>query len=514
MPPSSEDGTGLNRRSYLGIVGAASTSTLLIGRAGADEGPAEDDYDRVVDIVEAGADDSGEEPIDDVFAENARDDTLIEFPSGTYLANELILYGLSNFAMVGDDATLVPGDDYNEEVWLGGSEVEDLRVENFTIDNTADGAAPEVDINANDGLEVRNVRKEGFHDGQGIAFAFRMMNDDGEGLVESVRAPDGGEAVGIYIDGEGPVTVRDCHVEGFTNNGLYASHVSAPVTVEGGLFKDNNIAQVRLGSADSSITGARLEVTRPVKGPDADVVNMRGLRIADGPGPVSVDDCDIVLRDSQGAGGIVTAYSGGSLEVSDTRIRVDESYTTISSDGSRTSFGIFVDDANGVGPGYRRLQNVSITGGGQHMGGLRIRRSNNTVEGLCLDQTGEGRDGIILEDSSNNTVTDSTIDVPGREFVMRNSSAKKANISTSGSCPTPDDGNAAGDEEDSDGDTASDAEEHYGQPPQEDGSQQNEGSGGGTNESTETGSRASSSQDGGDDLDSASDEDSQAWLCG
>ena len=83
----------LKRRTYLGVIGASTVTSLAMGRAGAAD---EEQYDRVVDITEAGADNSGEEPIDDVFAEEAQDDTLLKFPPGTYRANQLIVYQLSN----------------------------------------------------------------------------------------------------------------------------------------------------------------------------------------------------------------------------------------------------------------------------------------------------------------------------------------------------------------------------------------------------------------------------------
>lgn len=401
-------------------------------------GAGESQYDEVVDIVEAGADNTGNEPIDDVFDDVKGDDTLVKFPEGEYLANELIVYGLSNFAMVGDNATLIPGDNYNENVWLGGSEPRNIRIENFTIDNTADGVTPQVDISFYGDLRFRNVDKVGYHDGPGIAFTFQSIDGSGRGYLENVSAPDGGDSVGIYLQGEGPMTVRDCHVEEFSNNGLYASYISAPVTVEGGVYRNNNIAGVRLGSADSVVRNATIEVTDNPFGDDPDTVNMRGIRVADGPGPVTVDNCDVSMEVCQGSGGIVTAYSGGSLTVRDTRIHVGQEYCTTGSGGTRTSYGVFVDDTSDD-PGTRRFENVSITGGGTYRSAMLLRRSHNTLENVCLDQTGDGRNGIIFEESSDNALYDSVIDVPDQEIVLRDSSVETANVSHSGSCPTPGD---------------------------------------------------------------------------
>ncbi|WP_254820943.1 right-handed parallel beta-helix repeat-containing protein [Haloglomus halophilum] len=422
----------MSRRAYLGAVGVASASAAVVGTASAGG-----EYDEVVDIVEAGADRTGTEPIDDVFHEHAADDTRIEFPDGTYRVNQLIVYQLSNFAMVATgDATLVPGESYDEDQWIAGAETANLTIDGFVLDHTADGVAPEITLSSTADLTIRDIEKRGFHSGTGIAFAVQML-EGSDALIERVVAPDGGKCVGVYAHGEGSMTFRDCHLEGFTNNGLYASRLSGPARVEGGVYRDNNISQVRLGSPDSVVRDATLEVTRPVQGPDADVVNMRGVRVADGAGPVTVSNCDISMRGASGTGGIVTAYSGGSLEVYDTRIYIDEDYTTPSSDGDLTSWGVFVDDENGVDAGTRTFRNVSITGGGRYMSGMLLRRGDNTMDGLCIDQVGEGRNGIIFEDSANNTIADSVIDVPDEEIVLRDSSVKRAGVSTSGNCPAP-----------------------------------------------------------------------------
>lgn len=427
-----QSGGGMSRRSYLGIV-AATVSSQTTGSA-----TANGKYEHVVDIVEAGADNTGREPIDDVFHDHAADDTLIEFPEGTYRANKLGLYRLSHFAMVGNDATLVPGDDYDRGEWIAGAETDGLRIENFTIDNTETGKAPRVHVSAYDRLVVRDIHKKGYQDAGGTAFNFWILDSDGTGLLERISAPDGGEGVGIYIHGDckGAMTVRNCRIEYFENNGLYGSYGTAPVGVEGGTFRNNNVAQVRLGSPGSYVKNATLVVDEPVP-PDRGVINMRGVRIADGPGPVTVEDCDITMKQAEGSGAIVGAYDGGSFDVRNTRIYVGEDYTTIGSDGSRTSRGVFVDNATEEAPGERTFENVSITGGGTFRSAMLLRRSDNTVRNCCIQQSGKGRNGITLDNSKRNTVEDTTLAVPDEEIRLRDSSVRRAGISTDGTCPPP-----------------------------------------------------------------------------
>lgn len=425
----SDSRQGLSRRTCLGVLGAASVTPFLTSEAGASN------YENVVDIVEAGADNSGEEPIDDVFQEHANDDTLIKFPSGRYRVNHLGLYDLTHFAMAGDDATLFPGNNYEKD-WISGMADREVRIENFTLDVTEDGVAPQLDVNADDDLVVRNLHMKGRQDKSGVAFGFHTNTENGTALVENVRAPDGGDCVGLYIQSEGPVTVRNCTFSGFTNNGVYASAGKAPVKVEGGTFWNNNVAQVRLGSPGSYVRNAQMGVDKHVP-PDQDTVNMRGVRVSDGPGPVTVEDCDIQMTGGEGSGAIVGAFNGGSFDVQNTRIFVGEDYTTVGSDGGRTSFGIFVDTSTAGESGERTFENVSITGGGTNRSAILIRRDDNTVRDCCLQQSGRGRNGITLENSSNNTITETTIDVPDEEIRYRDSSARTSGISHDGSCPRP-----------------------------------------------------------------------------
>lgn len=77
-----------SRRTYLKTTGAALTGLAFASTASADSSQ----YDTVVDIVDAGADPSGDEPIDDVLAKYNKDDTRIEFPTGRYKLDKLSLY--------------------------------------------------------------------------------------------------------------------------------------------------------------------------------------------------------------------------------------------------------------------------------------------------------------------------------------------------------------------------------------------------------------------------------------
>ena len=399
----------MDRRTYLKSAGAAIGSCVL-----ASTGVAATEYDRTVNIVEAGADPTGSQPIDDVFQEVAQDGTLVEFPEGEYVANQLSLWGLENFGMrATGDATLVPGDDYHDEPWIGGSDTKNLLFEGFTLDTTDEGVSPSVTILCDDGLVVRDVLKRGPQDDGSSAFDFRVVKADGTGLVENVRAPDGdtsGDAVGMFVNTTGTLTVRDCRIEEFGNNGLYASGSSGPVQVEGGFYRNNDVTSIRLGSPGSYVEGTDIVVEDPAK----DDGNYRGVRVSEGPGPVTIEDVDIDLRSGQGTGGVVGASDGGSFDLRNSRIHVGSDYTIVGND--HTAHAVWIDAASGVDPGERTIRNVSITGGGNGYSAIDLNRGNTTVEKAQIQQGGDDRTGVyVANGSTNNSVTDCAIEVTGEQ---------------------------------------------------------------------------------------------------
>ena len=402
----------MDRRTYLKSAGTAIGSCVL-----ASTGVAAIDYDRTVNIVEAGADPTGSQPIDGVFQRVAEDGTLVEFPEGEYLVNQLSLWGLKNFGMrATGDATLVPGADYHDKAWVGGSETENLLVEGFTLDTTEEGVSPSMEISSLGGLIVRDILKRGAQDGGNKAFGFRVTNPDGSGLIENVRAPDGdvgGDSVGMYVNTTGPLTIRDCRIEEFGNNGLYASGSSGPVRVEGGFYRNNDVTSIRLSSPGSYVKSTDIVVEDPAK----DDGNYRGIRVSDGPGPVTIEDVDIDLRSGQGSGGVVAAYSGGSFDLRNSRIHVSPDYTIVGSDET-TSYAIWIDEATDIDdPGERTIQNVSITGGGTRFPAIDLNRDDNTVEGCQIQQDGDGRDGInVAAGAVNNRVVNCAIEVTGEQI--------------------------------------------------------------------------------------------------
>ncbi len=425
----------VDRRTVLTLLGGVAGGTAISGTVAAND----DDYGNVVDIVEAGADPTGEEPIDDVFGAVEDDDTLIEFPNGRYKINQLNLYGRANLALrgVGDDVTLVADENHGDDYWIAGSSTRDLVFENFTLDHTADGVDPSVEFGSHDGLVVRDVVKKGSQDGHNTAFGFRTYHDWSETVVENLQLPDGSDSVGpvgIWVDGDGTTTFRDCRVEDYGNNGLYASWSNGAVQVEGGVFKNNDRAQVRLGSAGSYVNEADIVVDDP-SGDDP----CTGVRISDGLGPVTVSNCDISMTGGRGSGGVVCAEDGGHFVVKDSRIHIGADYTANRSGGTRTSPGVFVDDAPDAPDLDHDIVGTAITGGGDYYPAVLGKRDDVNVKQCCIDW--EGPDGIWFQDTTANDIRDTNITVSGEEYV---GDAEVSGLTTGDSCPLPDFGDGGG----------------------------------------------------------------------
>ncbi len=296
--------TFLQTAAVAGAAGVALTST-----ASGASGPYseyDDEYENVVDVVEAGADDTGGESITPILEQYRADDTLFVFPEGRYYMDEQFRFtGFENVGIVGDGATLVPANYYDFDgpqyrlfrLGVSYSPGRHLRFEGFDVDQTASNTGIRViEAYASRRLEVRDVNIYGQHDsgtwGPGM---FNVTDPDGQGIVERFRAPDGGEwvdntpsagdrwrgPIGIEANqNRGRLTFHHCVLGAFPNNGLYAAHGDGTIVVHGGLYENSNGANVRVGGSNSQIRWptVRVDSTRPLD------QSQRGIRIENGHG--------------------------------------------------------------------------------------------------------------------------------------------------------------------------------------------------------------------------------------
>ncbi len=389
------------------------------------------EYDRTINVVDAGADNTGSKPVDDVLRSEIGDSTLLYFPRGEYqFAEPIERPSVSNLGLVGDRALFRPPEGFAQALLVFGVDgtVTDLHVQGIDFDVTADrtGARP-LYCDVDDGLLVRDVTVEGRQDVDKDGMRFDVTSEDGTGRVEGLRLPHGGSTefpnTGIYVgeNSVGQLSFVDCQVGGWPDNGLYASPATGPVNVLGGHYRNNGIASVRV-SGDSVVRNLRVTCNSTREG----LENMRGIRLREG-GDVLVDDVRVEIRSVTGSDGAITMAEWlQSATVRNSRLRTD------------------VDDVpaiNAKQPGEEARQatgaesltveSVRVVGAASGEAAITIAgRDGCRFDRLCIHQGGRQRNGIRLTDSTGHVVTDSVLDVTGDPLVLENATTQRRGFDT------------------------------------------------------------------------------------
>lgn len=466
-----ESSFSVDRRSYLKLAGTVAGSAGLLSGTAAGFTRRGIQFNNTVDMVaDAGCDPNGNEPCDAKIRDAADDYTLLKFPPGEYKLTEKNYIGeKTNVGFVGEgDVRFTVPSNLNEKVLV----VDDgtgLLFENIDLDLRASGATPGLHFGASDDLEIHDVEYigQGIHpnsdprgEGDGNpqvtnAFSPIVRSEDGTGTITNVVAKndglmgaynsgDGRVGVWIGISHKGTIRLRNCQFEGFPNNGLYCSRTGGAVQVEGGVFRNNDITQVRISSEGSYVKNAIIsaDLDNSDSPNPGDTLNTRGVRFEAGRfgfGGAQVRDCDIsIISTTNSNGAVVVGSDGADHTVKNSRVSVEE-------DGIR---GFYAAAPTGYGsrdpppePHTATVANTSITGGSNGVEAIRIdQRDDSVVTGCCIHQTGANRDGVKLADSAENVVKNSTIDVPGQQVLSPGCSVTTYGLDASGSCPTPNQG--------------------------------------------------------------------------
>ncbi|MXV64110.1 right-handed parallel beta-helix repeat-containing protein [Natronorubrum sp. JWXQ-INN-674] len=396
-------------------------------------GQYDDEYENVVDITDAGADNTGQESITPILETLRADDTLLVFPEGRYYMDEQFRFtGFENVGLVGENATLVPANFHEFDgpqyrlfrLGVSYNPGRTLRFGGFDVDQTApETGIRTIEAYVSDRLEVRDITVRGQHDsgtwGPGL---FNITDPDGVGIVERFRAPDGGAwidntpnagnrwrgPIGIEANqNRGTLEFRRCALGGFPNNGLYAAGGDGTVVVHGGLYKNSNGANVRVGGQDSEIRWPTVVVdeTRP------EDRSQRGIRVESGrnieiygaaventsPKPTShaislmnscesarVENTRIQLSGSDVNHGIVISPDCGEAVIVDTSINHE----------TAGGYPLWIRDSDR--PDRVLAEHLTISGragdGGGFRDGVRCERDNCRFSHVDIDQP--GRDGV------------------------------------------------------------------------------------------------------------------------
>lgn len=385
-----------------------------------------DEFDTVVHAVDAGADPEGNEPIGEFLEENAADDTLLSFPAGNYRLPQinLVEYDRLGLAAAGEEHPTffaAPESCLNDDPHIQFDEVSEFLLEGIDFDFSNEGAGGAINVIASGDATVRDVTTRGTCDNQITMFRIDIRNPDGTGLVENLRAENSnapgwmtGAYVGLHHSGE--VTFRNCVLDGFTDNGLYGSAPGAEgggggaVHTEGGEYRNNNVSNIRFGTSNST---ARNDTIVVENAPDAESINLRGIRFRRGTGQV-VENCEIRYGPdvSQSFGAVVYHADNGGATVSDSTI-------TMNSDRIPAIEAFYPSGESDDAPTFRnlRIDGTATRGYAVEVNG----RHGTTFENCTIEQSGNHRDGIRLAYSDDCSLVDSRIDVTGYPLILRDS---------------------------------------------------------------------------------------------
>lgn len=425
----------MKRRDFLiaaagttGLVGAGTSGMSRASARAVADGhlPHADEFETVVDAVEAGADPSGETSVNFLFEEHADDETLLAFEPGTYEIDYFSLSDITHLGVVGtgvEPARFVPaaGQCRGGHPWVAFHDVSDLLLEDITFDFRETGAGGPLHLFLEGDSTIRNLTHLGSCSNQIGVLKIDVRDADGTARVENLVARNVGDnqsLTAIYVTSNhaGALTFADCQVANFSDNGLYASAPGksdgqdGPVYVVGGTYRNNNVAGVRLGT-----TGARAEdvtVVVDAETPGWGKLNARGIRLRNRADQV-IDGCDITFGAdaAESFGGIVFHQENGGARVSETTVTIDR-------DGVPAARTFPV-----AGPteGAPVFESCTFTGDAADGVTARIEGRDGTVFRDCMvEGTGDDRRGLHFLDSENCRIVDSRLDVGAVPVAVEN----------------------------------------------------------------------------------------------
>lgn len=366
----------------------------------------EDRFESVVDVVEAGADPTGEDPINQLLEDELDDDTVFFFPEGTYhVSGLMVIQSYSNVGIVGPEATLVPTEG-QRGYWLIVDDLADLLIEGVTLSNAAEATGVRTRIMVSGGTNlVRNVSVTGFHDvsERTHAFTLQVNGSDTSLVLDRVEMSDGARnGTAIYThpaDDPGTLRLQNCRIENWYVQGLYGSPHGGPLYVVGGRYVNNGEAQIRVGGGGTDTESVIRDVTVRVTDPEpADrKTNIRGIWLKEGEGTL-VENCDIEisnLSEYGSSGALVVGPEHGRATIKNTALRVDA--PTFALAAPRPKEEDFVIPSLDHPPRNWDVsgENIRITGtASDQVALLLVGRPECSLRNLTIKQVGENRDGL------------------------------------------------------------------------------------------------------------------------
>lgn len=396
------------------------------------------EFNTVKNVLELGADPRGEEPMTSLLFDNIADSTLLVFPAGRYRLGRLNPTNLSNFGFVsmnGAQPTLVPDVSQAEMGdWFLAFSGKNIILNGFDLDFTKPGHGARTQIIATEGdFWCQNIRILGQIESSADAFAFLVENEGGTGYVNRLIArdgspSDGGSTIGIFVPPRhaGKININNCELWHFQGKGIYASNPAertkgargGTIHVDGGLYKNNNPAHIRLGGGstirnvafknEDTLEGESVTWKTPLPSRHG-VINARSVRVkGDKNGRALIENCEFTHKIGFGSGVITVTPSGGAI--------VRDCDITLESGGLPAIH--LKPDRTSLAPSI--FENLSVTGGLRDAPGVHIRERTDvefTDSEIMLPNT----DVFSLTQDSNVLLLNTTIDAGNRVLMFDHS---------------------------------------------------------------------------------------------
>lgn len=393
----------------------------------------EDRFETVYNVAEEGADDSGEQYVDDIVHDLVGDDTLLYFPSGTYRIGGLRFRDVSNFGLLGDGATFSIGT-RGRSVSLAFQHVSDVHVEGFTLDNSTSNTAAWCDFKCVGGSNVvRDYAVTDFVDVDERTNGFTLMAEGGdtELTLRNVDLSQGarnGAAAFVFPQREfydpnndpGTIEFRDCVMKQWGKEGLYASAHGGPLRVIGGEYANNAIVQVRVGGGNAETEAVVRDVTARVTGipdhiPDGNRI-LRGIWLKEGDRAL-VENCTVEISGvgpGQTQGAIVVNNQFGRATVRDCELTTNVQQPAIRADDPVEEY------RPGPMPSMDQLpdawgltcENVVIRGESANTPAVAVsERDGCRFTNVSIEETGQASDGVHLDNVADCRIDESAVTV-------------------------------------------------------------------------------------------------------
>ncbi|RLM64198.1 hypothetical protein [Halorubrum sp. Atlit-26R] len=391
-------------------------------------------FDSVADLTDFGLDASGEGSLAAAIADAAVDGRLLYLPPGRYpLREALNLSDAGRFGLVGDDATVAVRPESSETLLFveSGDGDGSVFLDSLHFDVAADAVTSRViDARAPDRLGIRDVSVAGRLDGGRGAVRVDVTDPNGSGVVSGLSLRDGAvtdsTATGCYVGDEhrGSIAFTDCRIEGFPDNGLYATPERGRVVVDGGYYANNGVSNVRVRNG-SVVRGVRVRCDVG----DRELENMRGIRLSnDAPTadaePTVVEDVVVEMVDVTGSDGAITlAEEVAAAEIRDATVVVhaDDVHALWAKTPHES---LQTADATSL-----RCEGLTVTGDAGEGVAVQIDdRDGSVLTDVDVTQPGAERNGIEFKRSYDNTLRDARIAVGGEAIVLSEATVETRNV--------------------------------------------------------------------------------------